>query len=67
MRRRTNRALLISFALHVVAMLAISPFLVNHFTAEKERISAEILEPSSEKTCQTTGITGAFARSATSE
>ena len=49
MRRRTNRALLISFALHVVAMLAISPFLVNHFTAEKERISAEILEPESEK------------------
>ncbi|MDE0688311.1 MAG: PA14 domain-containing protein [Candidatus Poribacteria bacterium] len=49
MRRRTNRALLISFALHVVAMLAISPFLVNHFTAEKERISAEILEPASEK------------------
>jgi hypothetical protein len=30
-------------------MLAISPFLVNHFTAEKERISAEILEPESEK------------------
>ena len=49
MRRHTNRALLISFALHVVAMLAISPFLVNHFTAEKERISAEILEPESEK------------------
>ena len=49
MRRHTNRALLISFALHAVAMLAISPFLVNHFTAEKERISAEILEPESEK------------------
>ena len=49
MRRHTNRALLISFALHVVAMLAISPFLVNHFTAEKESISAEILEPESEK------------------
>ena len=48
MRRHTNRALLISFALHVVAMLAISPFLVNHFTAEKESISAEILEPESE-------------------
>ena len=49
MRRHTNRALLISFALHVVAMLAISPFLVNHFTIEKESISAEILEPESEK------------------
>ncbi|MCY3724051.1 MAG: PA14 domain-containing protein [Candidatus Poribacteria bacterium] len=49
MRRRTNRALLISFALHVVAMLAISPFLVDHFTAEKESISVEILEPESEQ------------------
>ena len=49
MRRRTNRALLLSFALHIVAMLAISPFLVSHFTVEKESISAEILEPESEK------------------
>ena len=48
MRRHTNRALLLSFALHVVVMLAISPFLVNHFTVEKESISAEILEPESE-------------------
>lgn len=30
-------------------MLAISPFLVNHFAVEKESISAEILEPESEK------------------
>jgi len=30
-------------------MLAISPFLVSHFTMEKESISAEILEPESEK------------------
>lgn len=30
-------------------MLAVSPFLVNHFTVEKESISAEILEPESEK------------------
>ena len=30
-------------------MLAISPLLVNHFAAEKESISAEILEPESEK------------------
>ena len=49
MRGHTNRALLLSFALHVVAMLAISPFLVSHFTVEKESISAEILEPESEQ------------------
>ncbi len=49
MRRHTNRALLISFALHIAAMLAISPFLVNHFHVEKESISAEILEPESEQ------------------
>lgn len=49
MRRHTNRALLLSFALHIGLMLAISPFLVNHFTVEKESISAEILEPESEK------------------
>lgn len=49
MRRYTNRALLLSFALHIAAMLAISPFLVSHFAVEKESISAEILEPESEK------------------
>ena len=49
MRRHTNRALLLSFALHIAVMLAISPFLVNHFNVEKESISAEILEPESEK------------------
>ena len=49
MRRHTNRALLASFALHVGLMLAISPFLVNHFTLEKESISVEILEPETEK------------------
>ena len=49
MRGRTNRALLLSFALHIGLMLAVSPFLVNHFTLEKESISAEILEPESEK------------------
>ncbi len=49
MRRRTNRALLLSFALHIGLMLAISPFLVNHFAVEKESISAEILEPEAEK------------------
>ena len=48
MRRHTNRALLISLALHIGLMVAISPLLVTHFTAEKESISAEILEPESE-------------------
>ena len=49
MRRYTNRALLLSFALHIGLMLAVSPFLVNHFMLEKESISAEILEPEAEK------------------
>ena len=49
MRRHTNRALLISFGLHIAAILVISPFLVNHFHVEKESISVEILEPESEK------------------
>ena len=49
MRRYTNRALLISLATHIGLMLAISPFLANHFTLEKDSISIEILEPESEK------------------
>ena len=49
MRRYTNRALLVSLATHIGLMLAISPFLANHFTLEKESISIEILEPESEK------------------
>ena len=49
MRKRTNRALLLSFTLHIAVMLAISPFLVSHFNIEKESMSVEILEPESEK------------------
>ena len=49
MRRYTNRALLLSFAIHIAVMLAISPFLVNHFHVEKESISVDILKPESEK------------------
>lgn len=49
MQKRTNRALVISLGLHIVAMLAISPFLVKHFRAEKDSISAEILKPESEE------------------
>ena len=68
MRRHTNRALLISFALHVVAMLASLTVSYESFQlAEKESISAEILEPESEEACETTGFTDAFACSATSE
>ena len=49
MRGYTNRALLLSLGLHICLMLTISPFLVKHFVVEKESISAEILEPESEK------------------
>ena len=49
MRKHTNRALLVSFILHIAAMLAVSPFLVSHFIMDKESISAEILEPEAEK------------------
>ena len=49
MRRRTNRALLLSFGLHIMLVLMLSPFLVNHFDAEKESISAEILTADPEK------------------
>ena len=49
MRKHTNRALLLSFVLHIGLMLVLSPFLVNHFDAEKESIAAEILTVDSEK------------------
>ena len=49
MLKRTNHALIISLGIHIAVMLAISPFLVNHFDAEKEHISAEILKPEPEK------------------
>ena len=49
MRRRTNRALLLSFGLHIALVLMLSPFLVNHFDAEKESIAAEILTVDSKK------------------
>ena len=43
MRRYTNRALLLSLSLHVILMLVFSVSLTNHFDAEQESISAEIL------------------------
>ena len=49
MRKHTNRALLLSFVLHIGLMLGLSPFVVQHFDAEKESISAEILEADPEK------------------
>ena len=50
MRKYTHRALLLSFALHIGLLLAISPLLVNHFMeTEKEGIAAEIVEPEPEK------------------
>ena len=49
MQKRTNRALVISLGLHIAVMLAVSPFLVNYFNAEKESISVEILKPESEQ------------------
>ena len=48
-RKHTNRALLISLALHIAVMLTVSPFLINHFNVEKESISADILKPDAEK------------------
>ena len=49
MRKHTNRALLLSFVLHIGLMLGLSPFVVNHFDAEKENIAAEILTADPEK------------------
>ena len=49
MQKYTNRALAISFGLHIALMLVISPFLINHYDAEKDKISAEILEADPEK------------------
>ena len=42
-RRYTNRALLLSLSLHVILMFVFSVFLADHFDAEDESISAEIL------------------------
>ncbi len=49
MRKRTNRALLLSLGLHIVLVLMISPFFITHFDPEKERISAEILAADPDK------------------
>ena len=49
MRGRTNRALLLSLAFHVILILVLSPFFINDYDAAKESISAEILAADPEK------------------
>ncbi len=49
MRGRTNRALLLSLAFHIILILVLSPFFINDFDAAKEGISAEILAADPEK------------------
>ena len=49
MQRRTNQALLLSFGLHIVLVLMVSPLFINHYNADKVHISATILNVSPEK------------------
>ena len=51
MQRHTNRnrALLLSFVLHIILILVLSPFFVTDFNTTKEGISAEILTADPEK------------------
>ena len=49
MRRRTNRALLLSLVFHIILIVLLSPFFINDFDAAKEGISAEILTADPEK------------------
>ncbi len=49
MQRRTNHALLLSFGLHIVLVLVVSPLFINHYNADKAPISATILKVSPEK------------------
>lgn len=49
MRRRTDRALLLSLAFHIILIFLLSPFFINDFDAAKEGISAEILAADPEK------------------
>ena len=38
MQKRTNHALLISFGLHIMLMLAVSPFLINRINTEERKV-----------------------------
>ena len=49
MRGHTNRALLLSFAFHIILIFLLSPFFINDFDAAKEGISAEILAADPER------------------
>ena len=49
MRRRTDRALFLSLAFHVILIFVLSPFFINDFDTTKEGISAEILAADPEK------------------
>ena len=49
MRGHTNRALLLSFVLHIILISVLSPFFITDFDAVKEGISAEILAADPEK------------------
>ena len=44
MRGQTQRAILVSFGLHIAVLITLSPFLVNRFGVEKGSISADILK-----------------------
>ena len=49
MRGHTNRALLLSFAFHILLIFVLSPFVINDFDVAKESISAEILAADPER------------------
>ena len=49
MRGHTNRALLLSFVLHIILIFALSPFFIDDFDVAKDSISAEILSAAPEK------------------
>ncbi len=49
MRGRTNRALLLSFAFHIILLFVLSPFFITDFDTAKEGISAEILAADPER------------------
>ena len=49
MRGRTNHALFLSLAFHIILVFVLSPFFINDFDTAKEGISAEILAADPER------------------
>lgn len=49
MRGRTDHALLLSLAFHIILLFVLSPFFINDFDTAKEGISAEILAADPER------------------